>query len=174
MPDKVRVPVTITVVLMTLALIAAAVSFICFPATLRLTSELRCYDINGQKLPLSDAAFQSMEYTDVSYDLTVTKHWHLVTDITGSVEIGGEQYDIAHWKQADGGYYCSLRQPSHSTANIDMKLNAFVLGDDMNSVRVTYNDGRYEDSTGGLWYGPAETADELLNVMADLGADYRD
>lgn len=173
MSDKVRMPVTIIIILMTAALIISAVSFIYFPSTLRLTSELRCYDINGQQLPLSDAAFQSMEYTDVSYDLTVTRHWFLVTGINGSVQIGGEQYDIAHWQYSDGDYHCSLRQPSYSQTNIDMELDAFVLNGDMNSVRVVYNDGRYEDNTSGLWYGPASNADELLNVMADFGVDYR-
>lgn len=172
MSDSVKTPVTITIVVMALALIAAAVSFIYFPSTVRLSSELRCYDVNGQQLPLSDAAFQSMEYTDVSYDLTVTKHWFMVTDIEGSVQIGGEQYDIAHWQSVDGAYYCSLRQPSYSNTNIDMKLNAFVLDGELGSVRVTYNDGRYEENAGGLWYGPADNVDELLNVLADLGIDY--
>ena len=158
---------------MTAALIAAAVSFIYFPTTVRLSSDLRCYDVNGQQLPLSDAAFQSMEYTDVSYDLTVTKHWFMVTDIEGRVQIGGEWYEIAHWQCVKGAYYCSLRQPSYSDTNIDMKLGAFVLDGKFGSVRVTYNDGRYEDDTSGLWYGPAGNVDELLDVLADLGVDYR-
>ena len=172
MSDKIRVPVTITIILMAVAFIISAVSFIYFPSTLRLTSELRCYDVNGQQLPLSDTAFQSMESTDVSYDLTVTKHWFLVTDISGSVRIGGEQYDIAHWQCVDGNYCCSLRKPSYSDTNIDMELNAFVLDGDFSSVRVRYNDGRYEENTCGLWYGPADTIDELLKAMADLGVDY--
>ena len=172
MPDTIKIPVTVTIILMAVALIAAAISFIYFPTTLRLSSDLRCYDINGQQLPLSDDAFQSMEYTDVSYDLTVTKHWFMVTDIDGRVQIGGEWYDIARWQRVDGAYYCSLLQPYYSDTQTE-KPGAFVLDGKLGSVRVTYNDGRYEDNAGGLWYGPAGNVDELLDVLADLGIDYR-
>ena len=170
MTAKTKKSLIITVIVIAAAtFIAAAISFIYFPATVRLTSDVRCYDINGQKLPLSDAGFQDANYTDISYDLTVTKHWFLVTDIDGRVRIGDKWHDIVFWDNVGGDYYCSLingRWSSH------LELDGFVLGGNLSSIRVKYNDGRYDDYEYGLWYGPANTAGELINVMADLGAGY--
>lgn len=173
MPTKTKKPLIITIIIIAAAaLIAAAINFIYFPTTVQLTSDVRCYDINGQQLPLTDSAFQNIDYTDIRYELTLTKHWFWVTGISGRVQIGGEWSDVAQWEYYDGDYLCSLQPPSSSDP-IDMNLGAFVLDGNFNSVRITYNDGKYEGNSSGLWYGPATTADELLNVMADFGLDYR-
>lgn len=167
MTAKTKKSLIITVIVIAAAaFIAAAISFIYFPTTVHLVSDVRCYDINGQKLPLSDTGFQDASYTDISYDLTVTKHWFLVTDIDGQVQIGDKWYDIMFWDNVGGDYYCTLIDGRWSSY---WNLNGFVLGGDLNSVRVRYNDGRYGDNEYGLWYGPANTAGELINVMADLG-----
>ena len=171
MNAKTKKPLVITVVLIAVAaLIGAAVSFIYFPATVHLTSDVRCYDSNSLQLPLTDSVLQNADYTDVSYDLTLTKHWFLTTNIEGRVKLGGEWHEVAHWDSVDGDYYCSLMG---SKADLtDMDLGAFVLDGDLSSVRIKYNDGKYEENQAGLWYGPADSAEELLDVMADLGLDY--
>ena len=170
MPAKTKKSLIITIVVIAAAaLIAAAISFIYFPATVRLTSDVRCYDSNSLQFPLTDAGLQNADYTDISYDLTVTKHWFLVTGIDGRVQIDGEWNDIMFWDYVDGDYYCSLTEGTWSSK---LKLNAFVLDGNFNSVRIIYNDGKYNENQGSLWYGPANTADELINVMADLGAGY--
>ena len=172
MTAKTKKPLIITVIaIAAAALIAAAVSFIYFPATVHLSSDVRCYDINGLQVPLSDSAFQNADYTDISYDLTLTKHWFLTTNIEGRVKLGGEWHDVADWNNVDGDYYCHLM--GSRTDLLDMDLSAFVLDGDLNSVRIKYNDGKYEENRAGLWYGPASSAEELMDTMAKLGVDYR-
>lgn len=167
MTAKTKKPIIITVVLIAVAaLIGAAVSFIYFPATVHLASDVRCYDINGLQLPITDSVFQNADYTDISYDLTLTKHWFLTTKIEGRVKLGGEWHDVADWNIVDGDYHCHLM--GVKTDLSDMNLDAFVLDGDLSSVRVRYNDGKYEESKAGLWYGPAGSAEELLNVMEDF------
>ena len=165
MNAKTKKPLIITVIaIAAAAFIAAAISFIYFPTTVHLVSDVRCYDSNGLQVPLSDGAFQNADYTDISYDLTLTKHWFLTTNIEGRVKLGGEWHDVADWNTVDGDYYCHLM--GVKTDLTDMRLDAFVLDGGLSSVRVSYNDGNYEGYH--LWYGPAGSGEELLNVMEDF------
>ena len=172
MNAKTKKQLLITVVFIaTAAFIGAAVSFIYFPTTVHLTSDVRCYDLNSLQLPITDTVFQNADHTDISYELTLTKHWFLTTNIEGRVKLGGEWHDVADWNNVDGDYYCHLM--GSRTDLLDMDLSAFVLDGDLKSVRIKYNDGKYEKNRAGLWYGPASSAEELLDTMAELGVDYR-
>ena len=163
MPAKTKSAAVISVILFTAALIGAAISFIFLPATVHFTKEIRCY---------SGGSGVSGTYMDITCNITLTKHWFLTTDISGTVETDDGLFLITNWQQKDGDYHCSL-QWIFSSAWPNSDTETFVLDGNLSSVRLRYDGDKYfsdDNAENAFWYGSANPDKEFSNVMLNLGA----
>ena len=162
MSAKTKKAAVISIFLLAVGLVGAVVSFIFFPSTIHLTKEIRCY--SGQS-GVSD------NYMDITCNIDITKHWFLTTDISGFVETEDGLFMISNWQQKDGDYHCAL-QWIFSSAWFNTDTEIFVLGGDLDSVRLRYDGDKYftDDNAGNaFWYGSANSDNEFSNVLLNLG-----
>ena len=163
MSNKAKGAAIISILLLTVGLVSAVISFIFFPSTIHLTKEIRCY--NGQS-GVSD------NYMDITCNIDITKHWFLTTDVSGFVETEDGLFMISNWQQKDGDYHCAL-QWIFSSALFNTDTEIFVLDGDLDSVRLRYDGDKYfkdNDAENAFWYGSANSGKEFSNVMLNLGA----
>ena len=163
MSGKTKKAAIISIFLLAVGLVGAAISFIFFPSTTHLTKEIRCY--NGQS-GVSD------NYMDITCNIDITKHWFLTTDISGFVQTDDGMFLISNWQQKDGDYHCAL-QWIFSSAAFNTDTEIFVLDGDLNSVRLRYDGDKYfkeGNAEDVFWYGSANSSREFSNVLLNLGA----
>lgn len=163
MSVKTKGAAVISIFLLAVGLVGAAISFIFFPSTIHFTKEIRCY--SGQS-GVSD------NYIDINCNIDITKHWFFTTDISGSVETEDGLFRISNWQQKNGNYHCALQWIfSSAWPNTDTEI--FVLDSDLDSVRLRYDGDKYfndDNAENAFWYGSANSGKEFANVMPDLGA----
>lgn len=157
----------IFIVIVIAALIAAAIDFIYFPTVITFTKDLRCFDCTNFNLPLDDKEYQSMDFIDVHYDISVTNHWNYVTEISGRIVVDEIKFDIVNWQKSGENFYCVVANENGVMFNEGVAFNG-----DFSAIRVKYSDGKIDEFVNGTWCGPAESVDELIDVMSYFGLNY--
>ena len=159
----------IFIYLIMIAFAIAAVCFIFFPTVTMYIENIKCFDCSGFALPLDEKGYRNMDIVDTDFEISVTKHWNFVTDISGFIEIDGKRYDIALWLKSGENYLC-FSQEENAVSGIVREAAAF--NKDFSAIMIMYNDGKFDENVKGLWFGPAGSADELLKVMAYFDLNY--
>ena len=153
------------------AFVIAAVCFIFFPTVTTYKENIRCFDCSGFALPLDEREYLNMDTVDTDFEISVTRHLAFVADISGFIEVDGKKYDIALWLKSGENYLC-FSQEENAVSGIVREVAAF--NKDFSAIMVRHNDEKFDENVKGLWFGPAKSADELLEVMAYFDLNYND
>lgn len=166
MVRKSKKPWLIFIGILTVALIAAAVSFIYFPTVTMYSTDAVCFGGSIVSLPLDEKEYESMDHIDSHYEISVTKHWNYVTDISGFVVFDGVKANIVNWQREGENYYCFVQESDV------LKLVQVGFNKDFSAVMIIYDNGKYDESQAHPWFGPAKSADELIEVMTYFNFNY--
>ena len=161
----------IFIYLIIIAFVIVAVCFIFFPAVTTYSENIKCFDCTSFALPLDEKGYRDMDTVDTYFEISVTRHWNIVTDISGFIEVDGKKYDLALWQKSGENYLC-FSQEENAVSGIVRETAAF--NSDFSAIRIMYNDGKFDENVKELWFGPAESADELLKVMEYFDLNYND